>query len=312
MENNKNNNHINSQGQSVFFQSIVDNVPNMIFVKEAKDLCFVLFNKAGEELLGYPKEDMIGKSDYDFFPKDQAEWFIAKDRLTLNQKILLDTAEEPIQTRHKGVRILHTKKIPILDEKGEPKYLLGISEDITEKKDLEKKISEYTKDLELKVIERTAELQKSELKYKSLIETTNTGYVIIDIEGKVIDANAEYVRLAGYSDLSEILGRSVTEWTAVYEKEKNEKAIAQCLKDGYIRNLEIDYVNKHGEIISVGINATIVKTNGTSQIVTLCRDITERKKIQNDLERVNRLMIDRELKMIELKRELKEAKEKLK
>jgi hypothetical protein len=72
----------NSQNELSFFQSIVDNVPDMIFVKEAKELRFVLFNKAGEELLGYKKEKMIGKNDYDFFPKDQAKFFIEKDLLT--------------------------------------------------------------------------------------------------------------------------------------------------------------------------------------------------------------------------------------
>jgi PAS domain S-box-containing protein len=132
MKNKKNNEH--DHETLVFFQSIVDNVPDMIFVKEAKELRFVLFNKAGEELLGYPRKDMIGKNDYDFFPKNQADFFTAKDQTTLKKKVLLDIPEEPIQTRYKGLRFLHTKKIPILDDKGAPKYLLGISEDITEQK----------------------------------------------------------------------------------------------------------------------------------------------------------------------------------
>lgn len=44
-----------------FLNSIVENLPNMIFVKEAQELRFVRFNKAGEALLGYPREDLIGK-----------------------------------------------------------------------------------------------------------------------------------------------------------------------------------------------------------------------------------------------------------
>jgi PAS domain S-box-containing protein len=106
----------------------------MIFVKDAANLRFVRFNRAGEELIGLPRDQMIGKSDYDFFPKEQADSFVLNDREVLNSRRLKDIPEEPIQTADRGVRYLHTKKIPILNSKGEPQYLLGISEDITERK----------------------------------------------------------------------------------------------------------------------------------------------------------------------------------
>ncbi|MCC6763167.1 MAG: PAS domain S-box protein [Deltaproteobacteria bacterium] len=121
-----------------FFDSIVENIPDMVFVKDARDLSFVLFNRAGEDLLGYERADLIGKSDHDFFPKAEADFFTEKDRAVLRDKTLLEIAEEPIDTAAHGVRLLHTKKIPILDEKGEPAYLLGISEDITERQRAER------------------------------------------------------------------------------------------------------------------------------------------------------------------------------
>lgn len=124
------------QSQS-FLDSVIENIPNMIFVKDAKDLRFVRFNKAGEQLLGHKREDLIGKNDYDFFPPEQADFFTAKDRAVLASADVIDIPEEPLQSAT-GIRYLHTKKIPITDKHGKPAYLLGISEDITERKEAEK------------------------------------------------------------------------------------------------------------------------------------------------------------------------------
>jgi PAS domain S-box-containing protein len=132
---------------NAFLNTVLENLPNMVFVKDAKDLRFVMFNKAGEELLGIPRADLIGKNDYDFFPQEEADFFTSKDRKVLGEGKLLDIPEETLQTRDKGPRTLHTKKIPVLDAEGKPQYLLGISEDITEQKEREK-MKIYTQALE--------------------------------------------------------------------------------------------------------------------------------------------------------------------
>jgi PAS domain S-box-containing protein len=132
-----------------FLQTIFDHIPNMVFVKDALDLRFVRFNKAGEDLIGYPRAELIGKTAGDLFPKEQAAFFIGKDREVLRNKTLQDIPEETIQTRLLGTRILHTKKIPILDESGTPRYLLGISEDITERRRADEQMKLTNRKLEL-------------------------------------------------------------------------------------------------------------------------------------------------------------------
>jgi PAS domain S-box-containing protein len=118
---------------SAFVDLLLENIPDMNFVKDAQELRFVRFNRAGEQLIGQPRENLIGRSDHDIFPPEQADFFVSQDRKVLESGMRLDIAEEPISTA-RGVRTLHTKKIPVYDRDGKPAYLLGISEDITELK----------------------------------------------------------------------------------------------------------------------------------------------------------------------------------
>jgi len=122
---------------TAFIESLFEHLPDMVFVKDAQDLRFVRFNKAGEDLLGYSRSELLGKNDYDFFPKQEADFFTAMDCETLAGGRLVDIPEEPVQTKNMGIRLLHTKKIPICDDDGTPRYLLGISEDVTERKEAE-------------------------------------------------------------------------------------------------------------------------------------------------------------------------------
>jgi PAS domain S-box-containing protein len=130
-----------------FLDSIVDNIPLMVFVKDAAELRFVRLNKAELDMINLPQEQLLGKNDHDLFPKEEADFFNDMDRKVLDSGQLLDIPEEPIQT-NKGMLVLHTKKIPLLDDDGRPQYLLGISEDITERKRAEHELQEKNRLLE--------------------------------------------------------------------------------------------------------------------------------------------------------------------
>ena len=119
---------------NLFLDSIVENIPHMVFVKDAGNLRFVRFNKAGEELMGQSRAELIGRNDHDLFPREQADSLADQDRESLARGTMTDIPEEPVWTKSGEAKLLHTKKIPILDALGRPQYLLGISEDITERK----------------------------------------------------------------------------------------------------------------------------------------------------------------------------------
>ncbi|MDD5628314.1 MAG: PAS domain S-box protein, partial [Elusimicrobia bacterium] len=131
-----------------------------------------------------------------------------------------------------------------------------------------------------------AALQESAERYRSLVETTGTGYVILDLEGKVLGANPDYVRMTGRVSLDEIRGRSVLEWTAGHAQAKNAEAVARCAQSGRLRDLEVDYVDALGRLTPVEINATVVAYDGVPRILGLCRDISPRRRAEAERARL--------------------------
>ncbi len=116
-----------------FLEAVVENIPDMIFVKRASDHTFFRFNRAMEELIGWSIKELYGKNDYDIFPKEEADSFRRTDCKVYESGELLEIPEEPISSRDRGVRWVHTKKVPVYDG-DRPLYVVGIAEDITERK----------------------------------------------------------------------------------------------------------------------------------------------------------------------------------
>lgn len=137
-----------------YLDSLLDHIPLMVFVKEAKELRFTHLNKAGEDLLGIDRSQVIDRNDFDLFSREQAEHFVSIDREVIAGKVVVDTKEEVILTKQ-GTRILHTKKIPLFGKDGNPQYVLGVSEDITDKKSSEEEM--------LRMIKEEAALKEREI-----------------------------------------------------------------------------------------------------------------------------------------------------
>ncbi len=130
---------------------------------------------------------------------------------------------------------------------------------------------------------RLADNALDEEKFRRLIETTDTGYVIIDEEGRVIDANQEYVRLTGRPRLEEVIGHRVLEWTSPHDLDRNANEVRKCVEQGFVRHLEVDYVSPVGQQIPIEINATVLAASGSLQILCLCRDISDRRRMEERL-----------------------------
>jgi len=245
-----------------FLQTLIDTIPSPIFYKNVEGI-YLGCNKALVDFLGLPKEEIIGKSVYDVYSKDLADKYSEMDAALFRQPgvQIYDFSMDRGDGARRDTNFL---KATYSTADGTLAGLLGVMIDITERKQAE------------------AALRESEEKYRGLIETTSTGYVILDTEGKVLDANPEYVRLTGHKELKEILGRSVIAWTAEQDRGKNAAAIKQCLKTGLVKHLELDYAGGDGRSIPVEINATAIRTSEGIKLIALVRDITDRKRAEEE------------------------------
>jgi PAS domain S-box-containing protein len=127
-----------AQENENFVTGILENIPDMIFVKDAETAKYVMVNKAVEEKMGWKREEMIGKTEYDFFPAEVAKYLMDQSQKVVDTNTVLITEE--LLTSDIGPRLFVTKKIPILDHNGQIKFMLGVSEDITAKKEAEKEL----------------------------------------------------------------------------------------------------------------------------------------------------------------------------
>jgi PAS domain S-box-containing protein len=123
-----------------FLNTILENAPIPIFVKEARGLRYVLVNRAGEKFWGTSRAEMIGKTSHDVFPKEEADRIAARDKQLLDSdQPIFD--ERQIQTPRNGIRNIVSRRLTVCDDDGKSRYLVGVIEDVTERKQVEKRIA---------------------------------------------------------------------------------------------------------------------------------------------------------------------------
>ncbi len=124
-----------------FMTAIVEAMPSMVFVKNAHDHRYVLLNRAGEKTLGLPRDQVIGRTDADIHDPELAAIYVERDREVLDSGEVRVIEEDLVPRQDGTTAILRTKKIALRNAEGVPEYLLGVSEDIAERKRAEAQIA---------------------------------------------------------------------------------------------------------------------------------------------------------------------------
>ena len=237
-----------------------------------RDGRFVYVNDAAARQLGYTRTELLALNITDIDPDlTPAGWTQGWDETKRTKHRIFEARHRAKDGRVFPVELTVTH----LEADGD-EYHFSVARDLTAQRQAEQA------------------LRDSEERLRWVIEATGTGFVTLDCQGRVTAANLEYLGLTGREQLEEVVGHNVEEWTAPHDRARNAQEVKNCLEHGVVQNLEIDYLTPTGQIIPIEINATVFSIDGTTQILTLCRNITARKQLATALraseERLRRLL----------------------
>ena len=241
-------------------QALMNNISDSIYFKD-KENRFVMVNRAKAEHSGVTCKDMIGKTDFDFFPLEIAKQSFADDNLVMESgKSIIDRVEEIIHL-NKIKHWVSVTKVPWYDEEGKIIGTIGITRDITERKKAEEV------------------LLKSQQEFVSLFNSSPEALVYLDEKSNILDINPRFTKLFGYT-LEEIKGRNLNDGMIhppnKIEEGKDLDKIA--LSKGYF-NYETIRKKKDGTLFPVSISGSNIIIDGQLKgIIGTYIDITERKQ----------------------------------
>jgi diguanylate cyclase (GGDEF)-like protein/PAS domain S-box-containing protein len=132
---------IELQDTQTFLKTVIDHVPATILVKDARDLRYILINRAGSLFFGLEADQILGKTVYDVFPKDVAAAMHARDLEVLQSGHQRYGEDRPLHSAPNGMQHVTTERLTVPGADGKPRYLLGIVTDITEQKKTETQIA---------------------------------------------------------------------------------------------------------------------------------------------------------------------------
>jgi PAS domain S-box-containing protein len=255
-------------------EEIVDRLPVTLFMKDAKTGQFILWNKLCERVFGIDARDVIGKTDYDFFPKEQADFFRQKDQETFLSGVPIEIPEEPVDSPSLGPLVLRTVRTPHYDDNGEPLLLMASSENITSRKRAE------------------GALQESERRFRDILETIDLGAVILDLQGNVAFCNDYLLELTGWKR-QEILGENWFD-RLIPEEARNpmkSKYLARISTADIPTHYENEILTRQGQRRLMAWDYTIL-WDPVGRVVGTAgcgRDITERRRLEAQLHQAQKM-----------------------
>ena len=242
--------------------TLIDALPDVIYFKDTESRNLVV-NQAFANLTGLKKEEVEGKTDKELLPPDLAEHCKKQDEEVMRGGKLMRYVEE---NAFHGKRLFQeTIKVPLANERGVVTGLVGITRDITERKEAE------------------IRLRENEERYHALFETANDAILLADMEtGIILDANKKSEELFGMTAL-DLIGLHHTQLHPEKMAKEYRKGFEESmLKEGSILP-EMTIERKDGKVVPVEISEGVAQLKDRKVRIGIFRDITERKQAETRL-----------------------------
>lgn len=269
------------------FRLIVNTSLDAVIVMDAGGY-ITEWNAKAEETFGWSEAEVKGRSLAEtIIPYD------AREAHRLGLQHFLETGEGPVLNRRIEVWALRRNgetfpaELTITPLQNVETYIFSaFLRDITERKKAEQEIYKLNAELEIRVIERTAQLQESEEKFSKAFLASPAAVSIASLpDGRYINVNEALAILTGYSK-EELLGHTSAELGLVNNEDRN-KIMEASSKFGFVRNVEIQIQTKSKQRADVLTSIEQIEIGGRPCLLSVNYDITERKRVESEVQRLN-------------------------
>jgi two-component system, cell cycle sensor histidine kinase and response regulator CckA len=252
------------------YRLLADNCADVIFILDL-DMKFTYTSPSVEKLRGFSPDEIVGRPIEHSITAECSEYV----RKVIQEEFEIEKTGniDPNRTRvlelemfcKDGSTVLTEVKASFLrDNDGHPSAIIGISRDITERKQVE------------------GDLRKSEEKFRKAFYTSPDAININRLEdGMYISANKGFWELTGYTE-EEVLGRTSIDINIWHDMKDRARLIDGLKKNGKVENLEAQFRLKNGEIKYGMMSATLIDLDGIPHILSITRDITQRKHSEEE------------------------------
>jgi len=262
---------IQSHERADFLNLVINSIKTPFFVKD-EDHKWVMLNEAAVDMMGKPREELLGKSDYDLYPREQADVFWKYDSLVFENGE--SSNEEQITWRDGNIHTIITHKQLYVEKPLGKKYIVVTIHDI----------SGYQKIVE--------ELRASEMKYRELFDNANDFIITVDMDGNFTNANRTLLNRIK-SDFTFLAGKSIFDFI----KQDNWHIINQVkeqLLAGEIRkSFEVEALNVEGKPVVYEVKVSmIIHDNKPAGMQCVFRNVTKRREASLKMEEYNQNLIE--------------------
>jgi PAS domain S-box-containing protein len=251
--------------------TLMDNVPDAIYFKDSQSR-FTRINASQARILGVAdSRDALGKTDLDFFPREDAERYFAEERRIVETGQPLIGNLERVCDRGGKLHWVSNTEVPIKDAQGRVTGIVGVARDVTE----------WKSTLEA--------FRESEERYRELFENASDIVYTTDLEGRITSFNRVAVQTLGYS-LEEAVQMNLRQLLAPQHWQRIEQTLERRCAGGSAPNLEIEITAKDGRRVRLEVKPRLIYKDGKPVGVQgIGRDITGRDVAEMELRHAQKL-----------------------